>query len=156
MNNETLVLIERAKRARTAIYLATDASVAEDISAIIDGLLALIPEPPADDEREAVAKVLRRMLEPIGGEPVTNPEWIATAIVSSEPWRNRHRGPITADAVERAAIALYDQAPIRYALTWSEHERAGEVKPWTALGESTRRTYRHRAQLLLEAAEAAR
>jgi hypothetical protein len=90
-----------------AIDYARRGRVLEAATMMRSALHVLTPAPPTDDEREAVAKVLRRMLEPIGGEPVTNPEWIAAAIVSSEPWRNRHRGPVTDEMVD-AATAAYE------------------------------------------------
>ena len=56
-------LIEEARRAKRAVYLATDASVADDLSRIIGGLADALEAAeealtPTDDEREALARWL--------------------------------------------------------------------------------------------------
>lgn len=74
-------------------------------------------EPPTDDEREALATVLdeihdgcvteggcefrgwQRGYQP--GDP-GKPSRHVDALIASAPWRNRHRGPITDEAVEAA------------------------------------------------------
>lgn len=73
-------------------------------------LSALIPEPPTDDEREA----LSRIIDAVDEGTVTGQfeRWenifpqerdqIVEAILASPVWRNRYRGPITAEAAEAA------------------------------------------------------
>lgn len=59
-DDEREALIEEARRAKTAVYLATDASVADDLSRIIGGLADALEaaeeaHTPTDNEREALA-----------------------------------------------------------------------------------------------------
>lgn len=118
MTAEAAALIERAKRARSAVFLATDAAVAEDISAIISGLLALITEPPTDDEREAFADLLDEVHDECvteggcefrgwqqGWRPGDAPKPSAHVDRILAKWRNRGRGPITDEIVDAACEA---------------------------------------------------
>lgn len=106
----TLVILDRAHKMSISSLDAPDDATTYGLAAVVlREARETIPEPPTDDEREALAKVLRLMLEPIDGEPVTNPEWIAAAIVSSAPWRNRHRGPITDAQRDLVADFLWNE-----------------------------------------------
>lgn len=116
MTAETAALIERAKKARTAVYLATDAAGADDFSGIIDGLLKLIPEPPTDDEREAVMLVLadgeNYDHSPDADAWMFNEERATDRLMASPVWRNRGRGPITDEVRQAVADAIDDTAVI--------------------------------------------
>lgn len=69
MTNEKL--IEKARRAKAAVYLATDASVADDLSRIIGGLADALEaaeqaHTPTDDEREAMARAVHAAIPGTG------------------------------------------------------------------------------------------
>lgn len=85
-----------------------------------------------DDEREALDAVLFysdpsgekvfRFADPrvVSGDDTFIDRMIPT-ILASAPWRNRGRGPITDEAVERAARAMFDDPNVAGAgYTWAE------------------------------------
>jgi hypothetical protein len=85
-DNENEKLIEEARRAKRAVYLATDASVADDLSRIIGGLADALEaaekaHTPTDDER-ALIEQAQSFREQVGDD--ANPTslvglWLRTA-----------------------------------------------------------------------------
>lgn len=75
----------------------------DDINTV---LAALTPEPPTDDEREALVAVLRN--RSIWHSGATYEEDAAAIL---DALRNRHRGPITDEAVERRITFQYGPNP---------------------------------------------
>lgn len=69
---------------------------------------ALVPEPAIGDEREALIALLDddANWHYTGARTVFLPERGADAILASEVWRNRHRGPITQADVDLAYEAF--------------------------------------------------
>lgn len=124
---------------------------------------ALIPESPADDEREALIEL---------GEKawvawVDSPEidgigpYIADAVLASAVWRYRHRGPITDEAVDRVAAAIAKAADADYWVDeiaeWEnseEWERAARADDYPQTAYEDRAFYRMQASAALEAGAA--
>lgn len=97
MTDHNEKLIEEARRAKTAVYLATDARVADDLSRIIGGLADALEavekaHTPTDDEREALARIVQDVLlvnydaaRRIVDEMVATPAWPFHRSEATEP-----------------------------------------------------------------------
>lgn len=87
-----------------------DAQKIQAAERAIDALTALIPEPPTGDERQAITLIVRDVHN-YDGRPGflslsgADARRIAEAILASPVWRNRGRGPITEDVIQKACRA---------------------------------------------------
>ncbi|MDD7930101.1 hypothetical protein [Microbacterium thalli] len=107
---------------------------------------ALIPEPPTDDEREALAdhlgaQLFARNVRDYTDETTTvieaTVEDVVDAVLVSAPWRNRGRGPITDDGASHTntEYALEvghtdDTEGVYVAETFDEMATPGELLPY--------------------------
>lgn len=74
--------LERAKKAVSAVYLATEASVADDLSGILRGLIAEVEYRRSDPVREELAGALGRLLD----DAITKKAWL------NDPTETGHTG----------------------------------------------------------------
>lgn len=93
MNADSSKLVSELRQ--WASLIGTEPRGARDLfNRAADAIEQMIPEPPTDDEREAIAKAICEAVENGDGETPYDLA-AADAVLASAPWRNRHRGPIT-------------------------------------------------------------